>query len=140
MFLSKTDKLEVFGELKPFDNKKSLDDIGLSNFSLKMVAPKISEELGQVFNKCIEEECLPNLPKIGNVIPFQMEEAKNETGNYRHISVLPAVGNVFGKLLHKRILDFLIKHKAISGTQLGFLSKRSTADSKIETFEALLER
>ena len=38
-----------------------------------------------------------------------------------------------------RILDF-IKHKVLSGRQLGFLSKRSTVDIIIEPFEALLER
>ena len=50
------------------------------------------------------------------------------------------MGKLFEKLLQKRILDFLIKHKVLSGRQLGFLSKRSTVDAIIETFEALIER
>ena len=140
LFLSKTDKLEVFNELKHLNNKKSLDTFGLSNFFLKIVSPTISEQLSQIFNKCIEEECFPDLLKIGVVIPIHKEGPKNEAGNYRPISLLPVVGKLFEKLLHKRILDFLIKHKVLSGRQLGFLSKRSMVDAIIETFEALLER
>ena len=71
--------------------------------------------------------------KFGVVIPIHKEGPKNEAGNYRPISL---VGKLFEKLLHKRIFEFLIKNKVLSGRQLGFLSKHST----VETFEALLER
>ena len=74
------------------------------------------------------------------MIPIHREGPKNETGNYRPISLLPVAGKLFSKLLHKRILDFLKTHKALSGRKLGFLSKRSTVDAIIETFEALIER
>ena len=105
LFLSKTDKLEVFNELKHLNNKKSLDTFGLSNFFLKIVSPTISEQLSQIFNKCVEEECFPILLKIGVVIPIHKEGPKSEAGNYRPISLLPVVGKFFEKFLHKRILD-----------------------------------
>ena len=114
--------------------------LGLSNFFLKIVSPTISEQLCQIFNKCNEEECFPNLLKIGIMIPIHEEGTKNEAGNYRPISSLSVVGKLFEKLLHKRFLDFLIKHQVLSGRQLCFLSKRSTVEAMIETFEALLER
>ena len=120
------------------NNKKST--FGLSNFFLKIVSPTISEQLCQIFNKCNEEECFPNLLKIGIVIPIHKEGPENEAGNYRPIASLPVVGKLFEKLLHKRFLDSLVKHRALSGRQLGFLSNRSTVDAIIETFEALLER
>ena len=107
MFLSKTDKLEVFIELKHLNNKKSLDTFGLSNFFLKIVSPTISDQLSPIFNICIKEECFPNLIYIDRVIPIHKEVLKNEAGNCRPISLIPAMGKLFKKLLHKRILDFL---------------------------------
>ena len=74
------------------------------------------------------------------MIPIHKEGPTNEARNYRPVSLLPVVGKLFEKLLHKRILDFLIKHKVLSGRQLGFLIKRSTVDAIMETFEALFER
>ena len=133
MCLSTTDKLEVFNELKHLNNKRSLD------FFHKIVSPTISEQHSQIFKKCFEEACFPNLFKIGIVIPMHKEGPKIETRNNRPISLLPAVGKLFEKILQKN-LDFLIKHKVMSGRQLVFLSKRSTVDAVIETFEALLER
>ena len=104
------------------------------------MSPTISEQLSQNFNKCVKEECFPNLLKIGVAIPIHKEGPKNEAGNYRPISLLPLVGKLFEKLLHKRVLNLLIKHKVLSGRQLSFQSKRSRVDAIIETFEALLER
>ena len=104
------------------------------------MSPTISEQLSQIFNKCVEEECFPNLLKIGVVIPIYKEGLKNEAGNYRPISLLPVVGKLFENLLNKRILGFLIKRKVLSGRQLGFRIKRSMVDAIIETFEALFER
>ena len=95
MFLSKTDKLEVFNELKHSNNQKGPDTFGLTNFFLKTVSPTTSEKLSQIFNKCIEEDCFPNLLKIGKVIPIDKEGPKIEAGNYRPISLLPAVGKLF---------------------------------------------
>ena len=79
------------------------------------MSPTISEQLSQIFNKCVEEECFPNLPKNGVAIPIYKEGHNTEAGNCRPISLLPVVGKLFEKLLHKRILDFLIKHKVLSG-------------------------
>ena len=101
LFLSKTDKLEIFNELKHLNKKKTLNTFGLSNFFLKVVSPTISEQLSQIFNKCVDEERFSNLLKIGVVIPIHKEGPKNEAGNYRPISLLPVVGKLFEKLVTK---------------------------------------
>ena len=85
-FQSKTDKVEVFNELKRMNNKKSLDTFRLSIFFQKTVSPTISEELSRIFNKCIEEDCFPNLLKIGKMIPIHKEGPKIDAGNHRPIS------------------------------------------------------
>ena len=108
LFLRKTDKLEVFNELKHLNNKKSLDTFGLSNFFLKIVSPTISEQLSQIFNKCVEEECFPNLLKTGVVIPIHKEGPKNEAGNYRPI-LLPVVRKLFEDFAQK---NFRFSYKA----------------------------
>ena len=101
MFLSKTDKLESFNELKHLNNKKSLRYFWTIKFVLKIVSPTLSEQLSQIFNKCIEEDCFRNSLRIGRVITIHKEGPKNEARKYRPISLLPAVGRLFENLWHK---------------------------------------
>ena len=54
---------------------------------------------------------------------------RSKPTNYRPISLLPAIGNLFEKLLYKRIYTFLSKNNTFSRNQFGFGSKLSTVDA-----------
>ena len=46
--------------------------------------------------------------------------------NYRPISVLPTLSKVFERIIHKRIISFLEKHKILDKSQFGFRKEYST--------------
>lgn len=66
---------------------------------LKDSASIISDPLCSIFNTSIIQGCYPNSWKKGQVtLVFKKDDECSET-NYRQISILPAINNVFEKLL-----------------------------------------
>ena len=62
---------------------------------------------------------------------------KIEVSN-RTTSIYPVLGNLFEKLIYRRLLVFLLMYNILSSKQTGFLSKRSTVDAMVETMDNLL--
>ena len=69
---------------------------------LKLAAPYISESLTFICNQSIVKSVFPKKRKEGKVTPLHKNGAKDDTNNYRPISVLPVVS----KLLEKHVHDF----------------------------------
>ena len=75
----------------------------------------------QIFNKSIVSGVFPDSLKHANITPVFKTEAKCMVNNYRPISVLPVFSKVFEKLMHKRLVSFLVdKCYVIKTNQYGF--------------------
>ena len=131
---------DVFEELKVLNNKKSTDYLGLSNYLLKTSSPATSISLDELelFNKMVEQDLFLKSLKIAKIVPLFKDGSKSDIGNYRPISLLPVIGKLFEKIIHRRIISFFAKHSILSNRQLGFLGKRSTVDAIIETFDKII--
>ena len=46
--------------------------------------------------------------------------------NYRPISVLPAFSKIFEKVVHARLMTYLVKHCILTENQFGFRNNRDT--------------
>ena len=96
---------------------------------LKNCEPELSYILAELFNKCLKESCLPDCWKVSSVFPvFKNVEESSTTKNYRPVSLLSVVSEVFEKLVSNRIVDHLEKCGLFSDFQYGFRFSRSTAD------------
>ena len=62
---------------------------------------------------------------------------RSKPTNYRPISLLPAIGKLYEKLLYKRIYTFLSKNNTFSKNQFGFRSKLSTVDHIASLIEVI---
>ena len=96
---------------------------------LKNCEPELSYILAELFNKCLEESCFPDCWKVSSVVPvFKNAGERSTAKNYRPVSLLSVVSNVFEKLVSNKIVDHLEKCGLFSDFQYGFRSCRSTAD------------
>ena len=96
---------------------------------LKNCEPELCYILGEIFNKCLKESCLPDCWKVSTVVPVFKNVGKKSTAkNYHPFSLLCVVSKVFEKLVNNRIVDHLEKCSLFSDFQYGFRSSWSTAD------------
>ena len=135
MFLQPTDQWEVAEILKQMKNKKSYGLDGISNEILKCCLPVIEPAIAAAFNKCIEERTFLKCLKIAKVIPIFKEGDKRKPENYRLISLLSSLSEVFEKLLQSRMIKLCDKKIIISGNQYGFRSNRSCIDAIVSFTE-----
>lgn len=131
-FLFPTDhgEIEKFINTLKEKNSKGHDDI--SNRILKKIYPGIINALEILFNKSLQEGLFPSNMKIAVVKPLYKSKSKTDMINYRPISLLPVISKILEKIVNKRVVKFLTKHKVFYEGQYGFRTNRSTTDAILD--------
>jgi hypothetical protein len=81
----------------------------------------------------------PAFFKVARVVPVFKSEDPTEFSNYRPVSVLPVLLQVFERVLQGRLLEFLDHQKVITPSQYGFRSGHSTAMAVMDMVERVRE-
>ena len=72
-----------------------------------------------------------NFLKIAIIKPVFKENDKTQITNYRPISLLPQISNIFKKIIYYRMMDFIYTNKIIHNNQYGFVEKSNTTLSHL---------
>jgi hypothetical protein len=80
----------------------------------------LSPILCYLFNKALRLGTYPDCLKIAKVIPLFKSGSSFDTGNYRPISLLPAINKIFERLIYDRLVSFFKKYNIINENQFGF--------------------
>ena len=84
--------------------------------------------MADIFNKSIVSGVFPDSLRHAKITPVFKIEDKCMVNNYKPISVLPVFSKVFEKLMHKRLVSFLVdKCNVIKTNQYGFRENHSTS-------------
>ena len=70
---------------------------------LKLSANIIAPSLTHIFNQSIAVGIFPTEWKLARVSPIFRKGKKDDPNNYRPISVIPVVANIFEKLVHEQL-------------------------------------
>ena len=97
---SKDDIAKMIQNLDP--NKADGHD-QLSIRMLKFCSTSICKPLEIIFNRCLETGAFPNDWKKGNDVPVFKKCDKQNSQNYRPISLLPVCGKIFEKLIFNKM-------------------------------------
>lgn len=82
------------------------------------------------FNSIFDSGNIPQYFKIAATIPIvKPKKPINQLDSYRPISLLPCTAKVLEKIVSKRLMWYLKKHKLLSPNQVGFQSGLSTTDA-----------
>ena len=92
---------------------------------LKSMINDIRDPLCHICNMSLEEGIFPSQLKITNVLLVKAEEPF-QFNNYRPVSLLCIISEVFEKLMYSRVNDFLSNLKILYEFQFGFRKKHST--------------
>ena len=134
-----TDINEVISTAMNIKSKCSTGYDNISNKLTKRIIEFIAEPLVHIFNLSFGNGIFPDPYKIAKAIPIFKSGDKFSVNNYRPISLLPAFSKILEKLVHKRLIKFILKHNLIYSSQYGFLPGRSTEQAMLELTSKIID-
>ena len=84
---------------------------------IKIAAPAIADSLTHIFNQAITLSSFPE---------------RNIPGNYRPISVLPAISKIMERIMYGQLYNYLTKFGLLSKSQFGFRKFHSTPTALLD--------
>ena len=104
---------------------------------MKLCNEFFSTYLTKILNISFLTGIFPGLCKLAKVIPIFRKDDPLDSCNYRPISLLPIFSNIFEKIIHARIYEFLESNKLIYNRQFGFRANHSTNHALISMTESI---
>ena len=104
---------------------------------LKLLSKSASESLTLIVNDSFNKGIYPNKLKTAKVVALHKKGASDNPTNYRPISLLSIFSKIIGKLMYKRLSEFLEINNVIHSLQSGFRRKHSTAHALISLTERI---
>ena len=98
---------------------------------LKDAAEFLCKPLTMIFNSSLRLGTFPDRWKIARITPIYKSGAKDDTNNYRPISILSVLSKLFEKIAHDQLIDFLQSNKKLTQNQFAFRKLHSTITSLI---------
>ena len=108
---------------------------GVSPRVVRAVARELAGPLSRLFNCCMRGGYYPAFFKVARVVPVFKGEDPTQFANYRPVSVLPVLSQVFERVLKARLVGFLDGQGVIIPGQYGFRTGHSTAMAVLDMVE-----
>ena len=99
-------------------NRAGID--GLNLRALKSILPTVVPILVYLINLSFKEGQFPDPLKLAKVVPLPKAGSLTDISNWRPISILPVLSEIYEKAMHKRLYEYLLKCGFLSETQFGF--------------------
>ena len=126
---------EVYDEIMSLKIDKSALDI--PRRCMKHAANHVYEALSMVFNQSLVQGIFPENFKVSKVTPIDKGGEEMDPFNYRPISTLSALTQIFEKLICKQLVNYLEKHEILYEFQFGFRKGQSTSQAIAEIADNL---
>ena len=138
IFLEPPKFTEVFDEIMSLKDKAVGHD-NISAFFLTAARHEITPFIKILIDFVFREGIFPDRCKITRIAPIHKNAAKDETNNYRPISILTCFSKIVEKLIYRRLIHFFQKHHILYPNQFGFQSKTSTAHAMLDVVTSLYD-
>ena len=103
------------------------------------LCPRIfANNLTRIFNNSFEKCEYPSELKTSKVIAFFKKVETYNPNNYRPVSLLSCFNKLFEKILCKRLVSFLARHKVLINYQHGFRKLYSTTIALFEFMDNII--
>ena len=120
IFLEPCTEQEISNLIRSLKPKKSSGIDNVDNIILKEIESYLTMPLMLIFNKSIETGVFLEKMKTAKVVPLHKMKDKDETTNYRPISLLLTLSKILEKIMYRWVYEFLTKTKQLYSSQYGF--------------------
>ena len=139
IFVTLITKTEVEKYINNLKLKKSSGLDKIDNILIKELRDLISEPLSTIYSNSLTEGIFPNKMKTSKVIPLHKSKSKEETNNYRPISLLLTISNILEKAMYHRVYNFLCNTEQLYASQYGF-RKNHACDQAVGELVAIITK
>ena len=106
--------------------------------AIKQIGPIISQRICLIINQSLCTGIFPGRLKLTKAIPLFKKGDKLLFENYRPISLLTAISNIFERVVFNQLYDHLTKHNLLFVGQYGFWKRHSTEYAVLELVDRIL--
>ena len=138
VFLTPCNRDELNKLIHKLPNKKSAGYDSVSNVLLKDIKDPILPPLLTIFNNSLANGIFPEHMKHAEIAPLYKNRPKNQTTNYRPISLLITILKILEKVMYSRIYQFLNEDQ-IYISQYGFCSNHSCENAVTELISNIVK-
>ena len=145
--VNKPDKLHKI-DFNQDDIEKAIGEIsptaaagpdGFPAILLKKCSHILSKPISILWKKSMETGDIPQVLKTAHIVPIHKGGSKGIPKNYRPIALTSHIINVFGKVVRKRIVEYIETHNLFNRTQHGFRQGRSCLSQLLAHYDNILE-
>lgn len=131
---------EITKIVSKMEDKRSSgwDEIPISVF--KQNLDLLAKPLATFYNKCYKQGIFPEQLKIAKVLPVHKKGSKNDSGNYRPISLLPTLAKIFEKLIKIRLINHLNANNILDSRQFGYQANIGTSEAIDTLVQEVIQR
>ena len=128
--------MEVLNNLK---QKLSCGHDGISSRLLKASKTVVCKPLTLIINQTLTSGIFPDTLKIAKIIPLFKKGDKTLLENYRPISILPAISEIFERIMFNQIHNHFSMHNLFYSGQYGFRANHSTQFAALELIDRITQ-
>ena len=121
-------------------SKPTMDYDGLSTELLKLVKNDIVQPLTLIINQIISSARFPGKLKMARVSTIFKKGDRHQFGNYRPVSILPALSKIVERILHDQMSDFFEAKHLLCMNQYGFRKRHSTELAAAELLDRVTNK
>ena len=121
-----TNSFEIKTIISNLKNSMSAGPDGIPTNVIKSICSFICDIISHLINSSLSTGIFPDELKNAKITPIYKSDEKDVISNYRPISVLNVVSNIFEKAIYSRLINFMDKFNIISDAQFGFRKRHST--------------
>ena len=120
-------QVEVLRHLTHLENKSKADVLGIDSRLLYTARVDVVASLTNIFNISIQRGTIPKEWKRARVTPvYKGKGNKDDSNNYRPISVISFIAKILEKCVQKQLLEYLEYYDFITPEQSAYLKHHST--------------
>jgi hypothetical protein len=117
---------EIATEISKLKGKSSTGCDGIPDFLVKAFITYLNSPVKCIFSASLNQGVFPDLLKVAKIRPFYKNGNKQETNNYRPISVLSIFSTILQRIVYNTLFSFTTKFKILTANQYSFQKSKST--------------
>jgi hypothetical protein len=106
---------------------------------LKLLTDQAAEPLTHLFNECLQLGTLPKDWRRATVVPILKGGDPNSVKNYRPVSLTSVPCKMMGRIVRRRICEYLMNSGLFNAAQHGFIKRRSCSSNLLLTLDRITE-